>query len=76
MQEKEAKIEQLRSVRSTPEQLSKLLKLATQIGDLECRLQEAECQKLQAELEREALIEEAEAMHNFVTLLHVQLGKP
>ena len=78
LQEKETKIEHLQSFRqvsSTPEQLSKLLKLATQIAELECRLQEAEYQKLQAELEREALLEEAEVMDNFVTLLHVQLGK-
>ena len=60
---------------TTPETLSELLKLAPQIAELECRLQEAEYQKLQAELEREAAIEEVEAMQNFVALLHVQLGK-
>ena len=60
---------------TTPETLSELLKLAPQIARLECRLQEAEYQKLQAELERQAAIEEVEAIQNFVTLLHVQLGK-
>ena len=58
-----------------PETLSELLKLAPQVAELECRLQEAEYQKLQAELERKAAIEEVEAMQNFVTLLHVQLGE-
>ena len=60
---------------TTPETLSELLKLAPQIARLECRLEEAEYQKLQAELERQAAIEEVEAIQNFVTMLHVQLGK-
>ena len=65
----------LQQIASTPETLSMLLKLAPQIGELELKLQEAEYQKLQAKLEREAAIEEEEATQNFVAMLHVQLGK-
>ena len=82
LQQKEATVAELQSklqsheqLATTPETLSELLKLAPQIAELERRLQEAEYQKLQAELEREAAIEEVEAMQNFVALLHVQLGK-
>ena len=82
LQEKETTVAQLQSklqsheqLATTPETLSELLKLAPQIVRLECRLQEAEYQKLQAELERQAAIEEVEAIQNFVTMLHVQLGK-
>ena len=75
MAQLQGKIQSHEQLATTPETLSELLKLAPQIAELECRLQEAEYQKLQAELEREAAIEEVEAMQNFVTLLHVQLGK-
>lgn len=82
MQEKEAKAVQLqgelesyKQVASTPEQLLESLELATQIAKLDQRLQEAESEKIQAKLEREAAIEEVEAMLNFVVQLHVQLGK-
>lgn len=59
----------------TPEQLLELLELEPRVAQLECKLQEAEDQKQQLELEREAANEEVEAMRNFVTLLHLQLGK-
>ena len=73
--EKEATAAQLQSElqtyqqgNSTPEQL---LELSTQIAKLEHRLQEAECQKQQAELEREAIVQEIKAKQK----LHAQLGK-
>ena len=75
MAQLQSKLQSHEQLATTPETLSELLKLAPQVAELECRLQEAEHQKLQAELEREAAIEEVEAMQNFVTLLHVQLGK-
>ena len=58
----------------TPEQLLELLELEPHVAELERKLQEAEDQKQLLELEREAAFEEVEAMRNFVTLLHVQLG--
>ena len=75
MAQLQSKLQSHKQIASTQETLSELLKLAPQIAELECRFQEAEYQKLQAELEREAAMEEVEAMQNFVTLLHVQLGK-
>ena len=82
VKQKEATLAQLKSelqsyeqVYGTPEQLLELLELEPQVAELQRRLQEAEDQKQQLELERDAAIEEVEAMQNFVTLLHVQLGK-
>ena len=82
VKQKEATLAQLKSelqsyeqVYGTPEQLLELLELEPQVAGLECKLQEAEDQKQQLELEREAAFEEVEAMQNFVKLLHVQLGK-
>ena len=59
----------------TPEQLLELFELEPQVAELERKLQEAEEQKQLLELEREAAFEEVEGMRNFVTLLHMQLGK-
>ena len=82
VKQKEATLAQLRSklqsyeqVVGTPDQLLELLELEPQVAELARRLQEAEGQKLQLELEREAAFEEVEAMKNFETLLHVLLGK-
>ena len=75
MAQLQSKLQSHDQLATTPENLSELLKLAPQIARLECRLQEAEYQKLQAELERQAAVKEVEAIHNFITMLHVQLGK-
>ena len=75
MAQLQSKLQSHEQLATSPENLSELLKLTPQIAELECRLQEAEYQKLQAELERQATIEEVEAIQNFVTMLHVQLGK-
>ena len=52
-----------------------VLKLAPQTAELQHRLQEAEYQKQQAELEREATVQEMKARQNFKVQLHAQLGK-
>lgn len=82
VKQKEATLVQLKSklqsyeqVVGTPEEELELLKLEPQVAELARRLQEAEGQKLQLELEREAAFEEVEAMKKFETLLHVLLGK-
>lgn len=79
LQEKEATAAQLQSqlqtyqhIASTPEQLLVLLKSVTQ---LECKLQKAEYQKQQAELEREAAVQEMKAKEDLKLKLHAQLGK-
>ena len=81
LQEKQATVSQLeRKLQShqqaaiTPEQLLELLKLAPQTAELERRLQEAEYQKLQAELEKEMAIKEMEAQKKFQIQLHAKLG--
>ena len=48
--------------------------MAPQTAELQRRLQEAEYQKQQAELEREIAIKEMEAQKRFQMQLHAQLG--
>ena len=81
VKQKEATLAQLRSklqsyeqVVGTPDQLLELLELEPQVAELARRLQEAEGQKLQLELEKKTAHQEVDAMQNFVTLLHVLLG--
>ena len=80
LQEKETTAAQLQSelekrqlVAST--QLLELLKLRTQIAELEHKLQEAEEQKQKAELEREATAKEIKAKENLKVQLHAHFGK-
>ena len=80
LQEKQATAAQLQSelkrrkqVAST--QLLGFIKLRAQIAELEHKLQEAEDQKQQAELEREATVQEMKAKENLISQLHAQLGK-
>ena len=80
LQEKQATVSQLeRKLQSrqqaaiTPKQLLELLKLAPQTTELERRLQEAQYQKQQAELEREMAVKEMEAQKKFQMHLHAQL---
>ena len=82
LQEKEAAAAQLKSqlqtyqhFASTPEHLLVSLKSVTQIAELECKLQKAEYQKQQAELEKEAAMQEMKAKENLKLKLHAQLGK-
>ena len=80
LQEKETTAAQLQSelekrqlVAST--QLLELLKLRTQIAELEHKLQEAEEQKQKAELEREATAKEIKAKEILKAQLHAHFGK-
>ena len=82
VEQKEATLAQLKrelqsyeEVFDTPDQLLELLELGPRVAELERKLQEAEDQTQQLELEKEATFEEVEAMQNFVALLHVQFGK-
>ena len=80
LQEKEAAAAQLQSKLKKREQVAStqllgFIKLRTQIAELEHKLQEAEEQKLQAELEREATVQEMKAKENLKAQLHAQLGK-
>ena len=80
LQEKETTAAQLQSelekrqlVAST--QLLELLKLRTQIAELERKLQEAEEQKQKVELEREATVQEMKAKESLKVQLHAHFGK-
>ena len=80
LQEKEAAAAQLQSKLKQREQVAStqllgFIKLRTQIAELECKLQEAEEQKQQAELEKEATMKEIETRENLKTQLYPQLGK-
>ena len=82
LREKEAAAVQLQSelqtyqqVASAPEQLLGLLKVKSQMAELEHKLQEAEYKKLKAELERDATVQEMKAMENLKAQLHAQFGK-
>ena len=80
LQEKEAAAAQLQSKLKKREQVAStqllgFIKLRTQIAELECKLQEAEEQKQQAEIEREATVQEMKAKDNLKAQLRIQLGK-
>ena len=78
--EKEAAAVQLQSELQAREQVAgtqllTFVKLTTQIAELERKLQEAEEQKQQAELEREATVQEVKAKENFKAHLRAHFGK-
>ena len=80
LQEKKATVaqlwSQLQTCQKVPEQLLDSLPQTIQIVQrLEHKLQEAEYQKLQAELEREATVQEVKVLRNFELQLHAELGK-
>ena len=80
LQEKEATAAQLQSELEKCEQVAsthllELLKLRTQIAELEQSLQEAEEQKQQVELERDATVQEMKAMESLKTQLHAHFGR-
>ena len=60
---------------STPKQLSDVITLTTEIAELKQKLQEAEFQKQQSTLEREAKVQEVEAKKKVEMQLHRYLGK-
>ena len=76
LQEKEAAAAQLQSELQTCKQVAstqllEFTKLRTQIAELQCRLQDTEELKQQAELEREAMVQ---AKENLKTLLQAHFG--
>ena len=78
--EKEAAAAQLQSKLKKREQVASaqllgFIQLRTQIAELERKLQEAEEQKQQAEIEREATVKEIKAKDNLKAQLRAQLGK-
>jgi len=82
LQEKEATIAQLESeiqshqkASSNPKLLSDILTLTTEIAKLRQRLQEAEYQKQQITLEKDAAVQEVEAKKKVEMQLHRDLGK-
>ena len=82
LHDKEVAVAQLQSelqtyqqVTNSPEQLLKSLKLMTLIAELERKLQKAEYQKQQAELERETALQEMKARQKFEVKVHTQLSK-
>ena len=66
---------ELQQAASTPTELSEVLKLTTHIASLQQKLQEMEYQKQQAEMEREAAVQDVEARERFEEQLHAELGK-
>ena len=82
LQEKEATVAQLESElqsyqkdASNPKLLSAVIILTTEIAELKQKLQEAEVQKQQNILERDAAVQEKEAKKNEEIQLHRHLGK-
>ena len=82
LQEKEAAVAQLESElqsyqkpASNPKLLSDILTLTTEIAEVRQTLQEAEYQKQQNILEREAAVQEVEAKKHVEIQLHRHLGK-
>ena len=62
-------------VMSSPEQLPKIITLATQIAELKQSLQEAEYQKQLLVMEREVAVQDMEVKQKVELQLHKHLGK-
>ena len=82
LQEKEATVALLegrlpphQKTASTPEQLSDVITLTAEIAELKQKLKEAEFQKQQATLEKDAAVQEMEAKKKVEMQLHSRLGK-
>ena len=80
LQEKEAAAAQLQSKLKQREQVAStqlltFIKLRTQIAELERKLQEAEEQKQQVELERNATVQEMKAKESLKAQIHAHLGR-
>ena len=71
----EGKLPSCQKAASTPEQLSDVITLTVEIMELKQKLKEAEFQKQQATLEREAAVQEMEAKRKVEMELHRCLGK-
>ena len=82
LQKKQAAITQLENelqsyqkATTTPKQLSDVIALTTETVKMKQRLQEAEYQKQQATLEKDAALQEVEAKKKVEMQLHRHLGK-
>ena len=80
LQEKEAAAAQLQSELKKREQVASsqllgFIKLRVQITELEHKLQEAEEQKQQVELERNATVQEMKAKESLKAQIHAHLGR-
>ena len=82
LQEKEAtvavlegKLTPYQKTASTPEQLSDVITLTAEIAELKQKLQEAEFQKHQATLEKDAAVQEMKSKKKVEMQLHRRLGK-
>ena len=82
LQEKEAAVALLegrlpphRKTASIPEQLSDVITLTTEIAELKQKLKEAEFQKQQATLEKDAAVQEMQSKKKVEMQLHRRLGK-
>ena len=78
LQEKEDAAAQLQSKLKQREQVSStqllgFIRLRTQIAELECKLQEAEEQKQQAELDKDAIVQEMKSKENLKAQFHGKL---
>ena len=71
----EGKLPSCQKAASTPEQLSDVITLTVGIMELKQKLKEAEFQKQQATLEREAAVQEMEAKRKVEMEFHRCLGK-
>ena len=80
LQEKEATVARLEGKlpsyhANNPKQLSDVITLTTEIAELKQKLKEAEFQKQQNTLEKEAAVQEMEAKKKVEMQLHSYLGK-
>ena len=82
LQEKEAtvvllegKLPSYQKTASTPEQLSDVITLTAEIAELKQKLKEAEVQKQQATLEKDAAVQEMQSKKKVEMQLHRHLGK-
>ena len=71
----EGKLPSCQKAASTPEQLSDVITLTVGIVELKQRLQEAEFQKQQVTLEKDAAVQEVEGKKKVEMQLHRHLGK-
>ena len=71
----ESELQSYRKFISNPKLLSAVITLTTEIAELKQKLQEAEFQKQQTTLEREAAVQEMEAKKDVEIQLHKHLGK-
>ena len=75
MAQLESELQSYQKPASTPKLLSAVIALTTEIAELKQKLQEAEFQKQQSTLEREAKVQDVEVKKKVEMQLHRHLGK-